>query len=710
MIFNHHRFQIWNQNQHPFVHSMSDFGYSNPNLPDVTNMQGALDYLVAVIYPNAKPAVATPADLPLTGNTIADYRVVNDDGDGKSAGYRWEQREGEAAPSWHKIYDVDWSTDSILSAWQNQTLALYVQKIGHDDADETGTPISGLYAGQRIYGGKSSNTNLTLSANSGDGAGPQTGFVQVTDHFRPTTDGTLKLGDTTNKWASVHTQEVKVGTMTISSGSITDPVSEEIFFGTTSLRTNGSISVNGKIFITDASQILTSTGELDFDTSDLRTLGDIYADKLFLTSSLNLPSGSKIADFTFTNGNIACTSPNVSLNALNITTTGAIYADDLYLMNNLYLYDNNIQTSVTNSSLNISANGTGSIVLGSTLLTGYQLSVVDAPLIVSGATSYLQAGGLKMQGVVLSSVTAGTNIVLQPNGGLVSVSSALLPTGDGTRDLGSGTARWRDLFLSQAIKDGTNTFTVSDLMKLKDANYRTADRSQAAQIGDALFWDGTQWLASAPDTEITHSSLSGLTAGDAGHNQFVMLAGRLGAQTVNGGISAGGLLILDSTSHPTKGFIEAKSSFRTNTDASYSTQWDGIDLGGPARRWRDIYSAGQHKGLRFENVDTLPSSSSTTPGKAYYLTTDQNLYIDTGLAIKQVGGFRVYYDTSWNGTDTVKDVTVSGADARLAIWQLKDNSNDFECMYVSIKATSATNVRITVSSPLPAGTYRLVGV
>jgi hypothetical protein len=687
---------------------MSDFGYANPNLPGITNMQGALDYLVAVIYPNAKPAVATPADLPLTGNTVGDYRVVNDDGDGKSAGYRWEQREGEAEPSWHKIYDVDWSTDSILSAWQNQTLAFYVQKIGHDDADESGIPVTGIYAGQRVYGGASPNTNLTLSANSGDGDGPQTGFVQVTDHFRPATDNELSLGTTDERWMSVWAYEVNVGTMSLSGGSLTDS-SGDISMGLTNLNTQGSLGV-GSTTITGGGLILEASGQLDFDTADLRTLGDIYADSLILTSGLNLPSGSKVADFTFTNGNIDCDTTNVGLNDLNFTTTGVIYAGDLYLMNNLYLYDNNIQTSVTNSSLNISANGTGSIVLGSTLLTGYQVSVVDAPLIVSGATAYLQAGGLKMQGVVLSSVTSGTNIVLQPNNGIVSVSSNVVASTDAARDLGTGDARWRDLFLSQAIKDGTNTFTVPDLMKLKDANYRTADRSQAAQVGDALFWDGTQWLASAPDTEITHSSLGGLVAGDAGHTQFVMLDGRLAGQTIHGGVSAGGLLLLDSTSNATKGFIEAKSSLRTNVDASYSTQWDGIDLGGPARRWRDIYSAGQHKGLRFENVDTLPSSSSTTPGKAYYLTTDQNLYLDTGLAIKQVGGFRVYYDLSWNGTDTLKDVTVSGADARFAIWQLKDNSNDFECMYVSIKATSATNVRITVSSPLPAGTYRLVGV
>jgi hypothetical protein len=687
---------------------MSDFGYANPNLPDVTNMQGALDYLIAVIYPNAKPAVPTPADLPLTGNTLADYRVVNDDGDGKSAGYRWEQREGEAAPSWHKIYDVDWSTDSILSAWQNQTLGFYVQKIGHDDADETGTPITGLYAGQRVYGGASPNTNLTLSANSGDGAGPQTGFVQVTDHFRPATDNELSLGTTDERWMSVWAHEVNVGTMSLSGGSLTDS-SGDISMGTTNLNTQGAIAA-GTTSITGVGQIIDSTGEIDFDTADLRTLGDIYADSLILTSGLNLPSGSKVADFTFTNGNIDCDTTNVSLNDLNFTTTGVIYAGDLYLMNNLYLYDNNIQTSVTNSSLNISANGTGSIVLGSTLLTGYQLSVVDAPLIVSGATSYLQAGGLKMQGVVLSSVTAGTNIVLQPNGGNVSVSSHLYPTGDATRDLGAGVARWRDLFISQSIKDNTNTFPISDLMKLKDSSYRVPDRSVGAQVGDSLFWDGTQWLASSPDTEISHGSISGLTTGDAGHTQFALLAGRAGGQAIIGGTAAGESLDLESTSNASKGSVQVKSVLRPFTDASYSSQWDGTDLGGATKRWKDIYSAGQHKGLRFENVDTLPSSSSTTPGKAYYLTTDQNLYLDTGLAIKQVGGFRVYYDTSWNGTDTLKDVTVSGADARFAIWQLKDNSNDFECMYVSIKATSATNVRITVSSPLPAGTYRLVGV
>lgn len=705
MIFNHHRFQIWNQNQHPFVHNMSDFGYANPNLPDVTNMQGALDYLVAVIYPNAKAAVATTADLPLTGNTLADYRVVNDDGDGRSAGYRWEQREGEASPSWHKIYDVDWSTDSILAAWQNKTLDLYVQKIGHDETDAAGNPITGLYAGQRIFGGKTANTNLTLSANSGDGTGPQTGFVQVTDDLRPTADSELELGTTAERWLKVWTDEITVGSMTITGGSVVD-TSGEIDFGTSDLVTGGDVTAGtmtlGNGVITDTS------GEVDFLDNDLRTTGDVYADQLFLTSGLSLPSGSQIADFTFTNGNIACATPTVTLNALNLTTTGTLSCSILNA-GECQINNNSLTSVGVDKSLNISATGTGKIALQSELRTQSPVFITDSQLTISGTGSYLTVDNMNLDG---NTITSATGLTLATSGANVTVGGSILPSTDSARDLGASGSKFKDLYLSHGGNISTEfiNFPVSILGSLRFIQYRDIFKTQPAQAGDSLFYDGSNWLASAPDTEIAHGSLSGLTTGDAGHTQFVMLAGRSGGQSIVGGTDASDNLNLESTSNASKGFIQVKDVVRPFTDASYTTEWAGTDLGHSTKRWKDVYTVGQFKGFRFESVDTLPSSSSSTPGKAYYLTTDQNLYLDTGLTVKQVGGSRVYYDTSWNGSDTTKDVTVSGVDARLAIWQLKDNSNDFECMYVSIKATSATNVRITVGSPLPAGTYRLVGV
>ena len=131
MIFQHSRFQIWNSSQHPYRHSLDDFAYSNPSLPGVSTVQSAIDYMVAVLYPQSQAAVATVGALPAGGNTINDFRVVQDDGDGKAAGYRWEQREGEAVASWHKIYDLDWGTDSILQGFLGKTQDIYIKQWGY---------------------------------------------------------------------------------------------------------------------------------------------------------------------------------------------------------------------------------------------------------------------------------------------------------------------------------------------------------------------------------------------------------------------------------------------------------------------------------------------------------------------------------------------------------------------------------------------------
>jgi len=69
---------------------------------------------------------------------------------------------------------------------------------------------------------------------------------------------------------------------------------------------------------------------------------------------------------------------------------------------------------------------------------------------------------------------------------------------------------------------------MTEVMALRNNLFRDAARTQAVQAGDSLFYDAVSgtWLASTPDTEITHSGLSGLTTGDAGHTQFALLAGR----------------------------------------------------------------------------------------------------------------------------------------------------------------------------------------
>ena len=58
-----------------------------------------------------KSAVATPANLPVSGNTLGDQRVVLNDGDGKQAMYVCVATSGDFNAQWDKIGDVDWTND-----------------------------------------------------------------------------------------------------------------------------------------------------------------------------------------------------------------------------------------------------------------------------------------------------------------------------------------------------------------------------------------------------------------------------------------------------------------------------------------------------------------------------------------------------------------------------------------------------------------------
>lgn len=69
-------------------------------------------------------------------------------------------------------------------------------------------------------------------------------------------------------------------------------------------------------------------------------------------------------------------------------------------------------------------------------------------------------------------------------------------------------------------------------------------------------------------------------------------------------------------------------------------------------------------------------------------------------------------DLAFNGTDTTKTVDVSATitAASEAIWQLKDNTNNFEILGVKITNPTETSVYIESDPPLAAGNYKLVGI
>ena len=715
-IFEKSRFEIWNAVQHPYKHTLDDFGYSNPALPTASTISAALDYLFAVIYPNTKPAVATPAALPLVGNTLNDYRVVTDDGDGNSAAYRWEQREGEASPSWHKVMDVDWSTDSILAAFLDVTQDLYVVRNGRQDLDASGAVITGTFAGQVIYGGTQASQNLTLRANSGDGTGAHTGYVQVDDHFRPSADATWDVGTSAAKFKDLYLSgTAAIGTLSLSSGSILDS-SGAISFGNENLTTTGNVTgaivsgttsiradVGGQQIILVPGLVTDTTGTISFDNENLVTTGTLGSGVLTVTNLgdtliFNPDNGASQAS-------IAATQPAITFGAANIVTTGTLGAGAGTLtsltIDNLVL-DSNILTT-NGADLILSAFAGQAVDVQSALKT---IGITTTG--THGITGILNVDNLRFDGNTISSTDTNGNIVIDPDGtGIISVVASVTPSVDATNALGTTSNRFSNLFLSGGIGDGTTTISQSTLQSLRDINTGVA-------TGYTIFWDGTKWVSSEPDTEVNHPDISGLTTGDAGHTQFAMLAGRAGGQTLQGGTAAGEDLVLESTANASKGEVQTKDNLVPFTTASYSGSWSGTDLGTSSLTFRDLHTKGELKGGRVENFTdaTLPAASAQNIGRLAYATDTKKLYIDNGTAFQTAGVAKFVSDTVWDGVITLlnTDVSASIQDARNAQWQLRDNANNFEIMYVTILATSASNVRITTNIPLPAGSYRLIGL
>lgn len=241
------RARIDTRGQHPLRHTLDEFAYAHPALPGVTNVSQALTKIMAVLYPQAKADVATVGDLPSVGNALDDYRVVLDDGDGNAAGYRWEQREGDAAAKWYKVADWDWSADEIISGMYNKTLYHYVHKWGYNDIDEDGVELTAGLAGQHVYGGATANTHLTLHANAGDGVGAQTGFIQFDDHVRPTVDAVYTLGTVSQRFLEIWVDEVLVGDTVYYDGGIDSP-GPDFDFNDLDLVTTGTVSCSHILF------------------------------------------------------------------------------------------------------------------------------------------------------------------------------------------------------------------------------------------------------------------------------------------------------------------------------------------------------------------------------------------------------------------------------------------------------------------------------
>ncbi len=720
MIEEHIRYKIVTPSQHLLQHDLSVISYTHDALPGVTNMQSAMNWLVAVLYPNDQPSVANPAALPAGGNTLLDYRVVDDDGDGKAAGYRWEQREGDVAAKWYKIYDLDFGMDSILSGYLAKTQDVYVYKHGYDDLDYQGNAIAGTLAGQSIYGGASASTNLTLFANAGDGVGADTGYVQFGDQVRPTSDSAISLGTTGERWLKVWTDEIQVDTLNIVGAIITDS-SGQISFDNDNLLTTGTLgagvatlatgSTIGNLTLADGS-ITSSSGAISFGNENLSTTGDVDCATCDVTTQVEIGATPHViindnsltyafTTFTFSSGT------QFSFDNKNVVDVGTLTASTVNA-GNLRVSSNTL-IQLTDATMTIQGYNGKDIFLNP---VGAKVQVVNGDFEIGTGQNFnlvsgnLDANDLRMSGGTLSVTSTDTNLNLQSNGigDITLTAPSVRPSNNGNFDLGETSFRWKDIFLSGSLGDGSSTVGIAALLQFNSMG--------SPSTGDSLFWSGTKWVASNPDSEIIHGEIGTLDADD--HEQYMLLAGRATGQSLIGGIAADENLTLESTSHATKGEIVFKDVLRPDGD-------NLKDIGDTSNYIKDLYMKGQLMNGRMQVWTTAgrPAASAGNQGRFGWNSDIEDIEVDRGGYWLKSSMDKWLYADTWNGSTATKTYTVNGtvspergrvSDSRDCIWVLKDNSNDYIEVEVDIDCPSSTQIKVTAGIDLPAGTYTLIGI
>jgi hypothetical protein len=282
-------------------------------------------------------------------------------------------------------------------------------------------------------------------------------------------------------------------------------------------------------------------------TVDLDVNGHTRSTNLTVNNQLN------IGNLHFTGNTI--TSDSNTINFVAAAGEATVYHSRLQI-DDLQLQGNTISTTVSNSSIELDPNGTGTVnIIANTNITGN--------LVVSGnvnATGNVVIGGNIQIGDALTD-----NIVIN-----ASIRSDLVPETDNTYDLGSPTFRWRAIYV--------NDF------------YTTALNVPALDIGNLMFRDNEITTTTGQDLYIDGNGAGGVRLGNfrivdnvitnVSTNAITQIAqtgtGYFKIQGTNGFVPPRG----DESTRPTAYAVLGMTRFNTNSKAL--EVWDGLTWASPA--------------------------------------------------------------------------------------------------------------------------------
>ena len=426
----------------------------------------------------------------------------------------------------------------------------------------------------------------------GDSTFDNVAFIaKVNSDIIPTASGIFDLGSSTNAWAVSYLANAYIDDINIDTNIIQTTVSNSNL----ELKANGTGAVRIEQIDVNENVILTN-GTTNLELRPATTL-DIYASTtnvngdLHVTNNVSIDGNIILGDSTFdnvtfnakVNSNIIPTITGTfdlgsSTNAWAVSYLASAYIDDIYIDTNI------IQTTVSNSNLELRANGTGAVRIE-------QIDVNENVILTNGTTNlelrpattldiYASTTNVNGDFHVTNNVSIDGNITL---GNLPSdnvtfnakVDSDIVPTISGVYNLGSTTNAWAVSYLASAYIDDiyidTNiiTTTASNSNLELRANGTGAVRIEQIDVNEnVILTNGTTNLELRPATTLDIFADTNIT----------------GNLSVTGNVTIGGNITVGNQDTDNITFAsDINSSLLPNIPVTY-------DLGSFAKRWRTVYS------------------------------------------------------------------------------------------------------------------------
>lgn len=255
----------------------------------------------------------------------------------------------------------------------------------------------------------------------------------INSNLIPATDNTYSLGTETNIWSNLYVDEVEVDDITINTNVIATTTSNadlelrangtgNILVPNNNVQIDNNLTVNGLTTLanTNITGTVTLVGDLN-QTGDTDITGD-----LTITQTLTVDSAVQFEEILVEDNFITTTTSNAdlelrangsgqivipsndvvitndltingTLTVANISVSGTVQADT-FSTGNILIDDNYITTTLSNSNLELRANGTGNIVFEDFSFSSNVISTTG-DLILQPSTEYVQinsTGALKL--------------------------------------------------------------------------------------------------------------------------------------------------------------------------------------------------------------------------------------------------------------------------------------------------------------------------